>query len=149
MIKFFYGNTTCTDAEKALESVNKYIKLRDNEAYVNYSDENLYQQLLELEPYISCINTGYMINPTISVDSSSKLKQFIKKVIRKLIQWCFNDIVSRQTDFNGLLVQYANAETFLLRSLCDECILLRDENSDLKIHIAEMKKVMEEFENGN
>lgn len=147
MIKFFYGNSSHSDAEYVLENVNKYVRLRDNEGYVNYSDEDMYILLNDLDEYIVRVNGGYAVNPTLSVDSTSSIKHLIKRLFRKALQWAFNDIVARQNEYNAVLVQYINSESFLLRILCDECISLQEENVDLKIKLKEIENMGDRDEN--
>lgn len=141
MIKFLYGNPKHNDAEDVLNNVNRYVKLRENEAYSDYSDDDLYLSLLEMDEFVEAVNRTYMVNTAISTGDSHGIKCFIKKVIRKLVQWTFNDVMARQVEYNGRLAQYINSEMFLLRTMCDECINLREENDKLRLMVSEKDKV--------
>lgn len=140
MIKFLYGNPKHSDAEDVLNNVNRYVKLRENEAYSDYSNDDLYLSLLEMDGFVEAVNRTYMVNTAISTGDSHGIKCFVKKVIRKFIQWAFNDVLARQVEYNGRLVQYINSEMFFLRTVCDECINLREENDKLKLMISEKNK---------
>ena len=140
MIKFFYGNSRPKDAEEILENVNRYVELRNNEGDVDFSDELLYRALMDMEEYISAVNQTYNVDPIISVETTNPIKKFIKRFIRKMVQWCFNDIFSKQIEFNARLVQYINAESFLLRNISDECIKLKDEKNNLELKLKNMEE---------
>ena len=65
MIKFLYGNPKHSDAEDVLNNVNRYVKLRENEAYSDYSNDDLYLSLLEMDGFVEAVNRTYMVNTAI------------------------------------------------------------------------------------
>lgn len=143
MIKYFYGNHKVMDSKDILENVNRYMRLRERSGYEDRSNDYLYMELSDLEQLTLEPNIAYEISPVLSVESSSGMKLFIKRVIRKLIQWAFKDIIARQVVFNSSVVRYINAEVLMMRALSDECISLNEENESLRDKLNELKYEME------
>ncbi len=140
MIKFLDGDAEERDSELVMDRVNRYIQSGIQNESLHCPDEKLHALLYEIDENLKRINTGYVVNPILDVEDPSKIRRFGKRIIRKLIQWCFDDMVARQVVYNTEIANYIESVTVLLTSLSDECILLKEENAELKFKLNEMMK---------
>ncbi len=127
MIKFFDGNLTQADSENVFNNVNRYILLNSSNGVLDdiaVLKDLLDEQINDLNRYVNSMDYLYNIDPILSIDASNKMKSFIKKIIRKVIQWCFCDMVAKQTEFNTHVDQYVNSEVMTLTTISGELSFL-------------------------
>ena len=85
-------------------------------------------------------NGLYQINTDVSTESDKKVKQLIKRVIKKLGNWYINIIVNRQIEYNASVVRSLNEQMEIIKVLCDRNAALEDEINKLTLALQKKDK---------
>lgn len=124
MIKFVNNQGGNADVEKIMEWINSYIMYNVEDGISSSMDnynrhtafqrlkDNLYSVNYLYAPQHALLNCGKGIK--------EKIKYYIKRVIRKAINWYIADINQGQIEFNAAITRYENENIQLIQSLIYE-----------------------------
>ena len=133
MIRFITAPNDNTSVEEVMGYVNCYINTNDFNQVSNFSNTNSVQKEYEiLLGLVEKMNSSYSISASrphifMSIGKFSKLKMFVKKVIRKCLGWYMRDLAQQQTDYNSLVAKYANQQLVVFSQMNAELSRLRNE----------------------
>lgn len=136
MVKFLCTLSANPDVEDAMRDINNYIMYKD-ESVVNDSlrVKNIEN---EFESYYQCvqnINLNYTLNPYYEIVSQgklSKVKRFVKRVVRKCISWYMKELCRQQEEINANIIRALNQQLIMTQMLIDENKSLRNQIDILK-----------------
>jgi len=127
MVKFISGNDQNTTVELIMDYVNCYVNGNDIDLdNINTYDFNKgYNDLMN---FLELANQSYNVSIDKKIESEgrfSKIKKFIKRIIRKSIYWYIRDINVQQVDFNAYVVRTINQQSQMLKKLYQENMELK------------------------
>ena len=135
MIKYIDGRSQLYNVSDIMNSVNNYMNVLDAE---EESTEQLHLMMMrEYEKcydYMDNLNQGYMVtpyNPIPFQGKKGKIKEIIKRVIRKCIVWYTTDLCNQQTNINSTMVSLMNHQLYIMQALIDENKKLHDKLDEL------------------
>ena len=137
MIKFI-SLCKSVDSEDLLEYVNRYMLIKDD----NLGNTGIYLPIMveNMQREVQEANGLYQINTDVSTESDKKVKQLIKRVIKKLGNWYINIIVDRQIEYNASVVSSLNEQMEIIKVLCDRNAALEDEINKLTLALQKKDK---------
>jgi len=137
MIKFI-SLCKSVDSEDLLEYVNRYMLIKDD----NLGNTGIYLPIMveNMQREVQEANGLYQINTDVSTESDKKVKQLIKRVIKKLGNWYINIIVNRQIEYNASVVRSLNEQMEIIKVLCDRNAALEDEINKLTLALQKKDK---------
>jgi 2-polyprenyl-3-methyl-5-hydroxy-6-metoxy-1,4-benzoquinol methylase len=142
MVKFLNMPTMDSDAEEIMNSINDFV-LFNKKGKFSFDDAayNSKSSLEKSRTNLFTVNQTYNISTYQNILSMRKRFNkpivFVKKVIRKMIRWYVDGIVTQQVNFNGNVTRYLNEEYYLLQYLYNQ-------NNELKEKISELESKLEE-----
>lgn len=135
MIKYIDGRSQLYNVSDIMNSVNNYMNVLDAE---EESTEQLHLMMMrEYEKcydYMDNLNQGYMVtpyNPIPFQGKKGKIKEIIKRVIRKCTVWYTTDLCNQQTNINSTMVYLMNHQLYIMQALIDENKKLHDKLDEL------------------
>ena len=132
MIKYIDGRSQLYNVSDIMNSVNNYMNVLDAE---EESTEQLHLMMMrEYEKCYDNLNQGYMVtpyNPIPFQGKKGKIKEIIKRVIRKCIVWYTTDLCNQQTNINSTMVYLMNHQLYIMQALIDENKKLHDKLDEL------------------
>lgn len=142
MVKYSNYAFRQVDVEDIMGSINNYLILGDQSSF----KENLYSYDLNAalkiyEEQLRCTNELYQISLTREIVSSGKfrrIKNFVKKVIRKTILWYIRDIEEQQVTFNAHVVRTINMERELIHYLVAKDEEIQKNSIEMAATLSEM-----------
>lgn len=137
MIKFI-SLCKSVDSEDLLEYVNRYMLIKDD----NLGNTGIYLPIMveNMQREVQEANGLCQINTDVSTESDKKVKQLIKRVIKKLGNWYINIIVNRQIEYNARVVRSLNEQMEIIKVLCDRNAALEDEINKLTLALQKKDK---------
>ncbi len=124
MIKYIDGRLQTCNVSDIMNSVNNYVNILSLD---EVSGEKLHS--IMMEEYEKCysmvesLNQGYGItpyNPIPFQGRKGKIKEIIKRLIRKCIVWYTTDICNQQTNVNSTMTLLMNHQLYIMQCLIDE-----------------------------
>lgn len=121
MIKFVKNQSGDADVETIMNWINSYVMYQVEDGIAaDISKCNEIQLLQSMKEHLYSINCLYAPQHRLLEAGNSiksKLKYFVKRLIRKSINWYIADVLEGQTEFNASVVRYENENIQMVQKL--------------------------------
>lgn len=135
MIKYIDGRSQLYNVSDIMKSVNNYMNILDaGEESTEQLHLMMMQEYEKCYEYMDSLNQGYMVtpyNPIPFQGKKGKIKEIIKRIIRKCIVWYTTDLCNQQTNINSTMVYLMNHQLYIMQGLIDENKKLHDKLDEL------------------
>ena len=135
MIKYIDGRSQLYNVSDIMKSVNNYMNVLDaGEESTEQLHLMMMQEYEKCYDYMDSLNQGYMVTPSNPIPfqgKKGKIKEIIKRVIRKCIVWYTTDLCNQQTNINSTMVYLMNHQLYIMQGLIDENKKLHDKLDEL------------------
>ena len=128
MVRFLNVKTENADVEEIMDNINNAILLESDDNFSSNIDYyNIKLSLERLRENLNLTNQTYRIEPNFNVKSSpgfkGRVKELTKRIVRKLVIWCFLQNDEQQTVFNAAITRCQNEQTLLVKYLLEKEII--------------------------